>query len=64
MPKKVEKEQPDSASMHIRGIPIEMFFRFKMAAAAEHKTARDLILELMESKIQEMEKRGVLPKGK
>lgn len=64
MPRKIEKEPPDSASMHIRGIPIEMFYRFKMAAAAEHKTARDLILEMMEAKIQELEKKGLLPKVK
>jgi len=36
----------------------------KMAAAAEHKTVKDLLLELIEEKIQDLEKKGLLPKGK
>jgi len=35
-----------------------------MAAAAEHKSVKDLLLELIEGKIQELEKKGILPKGK
>ena len=59
------KSSPDdSAAIHIRGIPRETFFRLKMAAAAEKKTVRDLLLKLIEEKIQELEKKGLLPKGK
>jgi hypothetical protein len=35
-----------------------------MAAAAEEKTVKDLILELVNGKIQDLEKKGLLPKGK
>jgi hypothetical protein len=35
-----------------------------MAAAAEHKTVKDLVLELVNGKIQELERKGTLPKGK
>ena len=35
-----------------------------MAAAAEQKTVKDLVLELIERKIQELEKKGQLPKGR
>jgi len=35
-----------------------------MAAAAEKKTVRDLLLKLIEDKIQELVKKGLLPKGK
>lgn len=35
-----------------------------MAAAAEQKTVRDLLLKLIEDKIQELEKKWLLPKGK
>jgi len=35
-----------------------------MAAAAEQRTVKDLVLELLERKIQELEKKGLLPKGK
>jgi len=31
-----------------------------MAAAAEQRTLKDLVLELIEGKIQELEKKGVL----
>lgn len=39
-------------------------YRLKMAAAAEEKTVKDLVLELVDQKIQELEKKGLLPKGK
>ena len=59
------KAPPDDlAAVHIRGIPRETFFRLKMAAAAERKTVRAMLLKLIEDKIQEMEKKGLLPKGK
>jgi hypothetical protein len=32
--------------------------------AAEEKTVKDLVLELIDLKIQELEKKGLLPKGK
>jgi hypothetical protein len=41
-----------------------MLFRLKMAAAAEQRTVKDLVLELIEGKIQDLEKKGLLPKGK
>ena len=35
-----------------------------MAAALGHKLVRDLIMNLLEGNIQELEKKGLLPKGK
>jgi hypothetical protein len=35
-----------------------------LPAAAEEKTVKDLVLELVDQKIQELEKKGLLPKGK
>ena len=35
-----------------------------MAAAAEQKTVKDLVLELLERKLQDLERKGQLPKGK
>jgi len=59
------KAHPDkSAHLNIRDIPRETLFRLKMAAAAEHRTVKDLVLELVNGKIQELEKKGLLPKGK
>lgn len=52
------------AHLNIREIPRETLYRLKMAAAAEQKTVKDLVLGLIEKKLQELEKKGVLPKGK
>ena len=32
--------------------------------AAEHRTVKELVLELVNGKIQELERKGLLPKGK
>jgi hypothetical protein len=59
------KTNPDRpAHLNVRDIPRETLFRLKMAAAAEQKTVKDLVLELVNEKIQELEKKGLLPKGK
>ena len=50
--------------LNIRDIPEEIFYRMKMAAAVERKSVRTLVLELIERRIQELEKKGLLPKGK
>tara|TARA_B100001971_G_C17760539_1_gene319957 strand:- start:34 stop:222 length:189 start_codon:yes stop_codon:yes gene_type:complete len=52
------------ANLNLRGIPRDLLYRLKMAAAAEHRTVKDLLLDLIEGKIQELEKKGILPKGK
>ena len=52
------------AHLNIRAIPRETLFRLKMAAAAEQKTVKRFVLELLEQKIQELERKGLLPKGK
>jgi hypothetical protein len=51
-------------TLNIRGIPKETVFRLKMAAAAERRTVKAFILALIEERIQELEKKGILPKGK
>jgi hypothetical protein len=62
MTPKSDSEKP--AHLNIREIPRETLFRLKMAAAAEQRTVKDLVLDLIEKKLQELEKKGLLPKGK
>jgi hypothetical protein len=63
MPKKSEHKA--TAALNLRDIPMETIYRLRMAAAAEHKrSVREWIMELAEERIQELEKRGLLPKGK
>lgn len=59
------KEQPaDTGTINIRDIPREMLVRMKMAAALERRTLKGFLLALAEERIQELEKKGLLPKGK
>ena len=51
-------------TLNIRGIPKETIYRLKMAAAAEHRTVKGFLLELIAGRIQELERKGILPKGK
>jgi len=51
-------------SKYVRGIPKETIFRLKMAAAAEHRTVKGFLLALIEERIQELERKGMLPEGK
>jgi plasmid stability protein len=61
----ISKQLPDhSGTLNIRGVPQETIFRLKMAAAAEHRTVKGFILALVEDRIQELEKKGILPKVK
>ena len=60
-PKRASQE---TAALNIRNIPRATFFRLKMAAAAEEKSVTEFILTLVQERIQELEKKGLLPKGK
>ena len=52
----------DTTALNLRGLSVDTYYRLKMAAAAEHKSVKDLLLELIEGKIQELEKKGLLSK--
>ncbi|MGV7229328.1 MAG: hypothetical protein ACQ9IQ_11770 [Nitrospirales bacterium] len=62
--KQGKRKQEETTALNLRGIPVETYYRLKMAAAAEHKSVKDLLLEMIDGKIQELEKKGILPKGK
>jgi len=51
-------------TLNIRGIPKELIYKLKMAAAAEHRTVKGFLLALAAERIQELEKKGLLPKGR
>ena len=42
----------------------DLMKRAKIAAAVEGKTIKALMLEALDGKIQELEKKGLLPKGR
>ncbi|MDK2745085.1 MAG: hypothetical protein NDI90_19475 [Nitrospira sp. BO4] len=63
MPKPTDIKEK-GGSWIFRGIPRALMKRAKIAAAVEGKSIKALVLEALEGKIQELEKTGILPKGK
>ena len=63
MAKRIESNEKGGAWI-FRDIPRDLMKRAKIAAAVEGKTIKSLVLKALEGKIQELEKKGLLPKGK
>ena len=52
-----------TGAWNFREIPRELMRKVKMAAAHEGKTVKDVLIELAEARTQELERKGILPKG-
>lgn len=63
MSKKAEIE-PKGGAWIFRDIPRDLMKRAKIAAAIEGKTIKSLVLDALKSHLEELEKKGLLPKGK
>ena len=48
----------------VKQIPSDLMRRTRIAALTERKTVRGLLMELVEAHLKELEKKGLLPKGK
>ncbi len=48
----------------VRDIPRDLMHRVKIAAAVEHKSVKQWLMDLSRAHLEEMEKKGLLPKGK
>lgn len=53
-----------TGAWNFRDIPRDLMRKVKMAAAHEGKTVKDFLMELAEAKIQELERKRILPKAK
>ena len=53
-----------TGAWNFRDIPRDLLRKVKMAAAHEGKTVKEFLIELAEARIQELERKGILPKGK
>lgn len=58
-----EKAHP-TGTWIVKDVPRELMHRMKVAAAIQKKTLKQLLFELAEMHLQELEKKGLLPKGK
>ena len=54
----------DVGTLNIRDVPKDLLYRVKLAAAVERRTVKGFLLALAEERIQDLEKKGLLPKGK
>ncbi len=63
MPKPVRSDD-DTAVLFVRGIPRDLLAKLKGVAALQQKTLGEHIQEMCEAHVQELEKKGILPKGK
>jgi hypothetical protein len=60
-----KKDSPSTpGTWIIKEVPRELMHRMKVAAAVEKKTLKQLLFELAEAHLAELEKKGLLPKGK
>jgi hypothetical protein len=61
---KADKPTDDPGTWIFRDIPREVMRRAKAGAAIEGKNVRGLVIELVEAYLEELEKKGKLPKSK
>ncbi len=63
MPKRSQKED-GPGSWIVRDVPRGLMRRMKIAAAIQETSIRQLLIDLSESHLKALEKKGILPKGK
>ena len=54
----------DTGAWNFRDIPRDLMRSVKMAAAHEGKTVKDFLIELAQARIDELVRKGILPKSK
>ncbi|HEU0068475.1 MAG TPA: hypothetical protein VFQ26_04345 [Nitrospiraceae bacterium] len=54
----------DVGAINLRDVPKDLLYRVKLAAAVEQRAVMGFLLALTEGRIQELEQKGTLPKGK
>jgi porphobilinogen deaminase len=56
-----EKSHP-TGTWIVKDVPRELMHRVKVAAAVQRKTVKQLLFDLAEAHLQELERKGILPK--
>lgn len=64
MPKGKEQDQGEPGVWNFRDVPREVIVKAKIEAAVQNKSVKALLIDLVEAHWQELEKKGVLPRGK
>ncbi len=61
---KREASEDKGGSWIFRNIPRDLMKKAKIAAAVEGKSIKALLMEALVTRLQELERKGLLPKGK
>ena len=48
----------------VKDVPRDLMHRVKVAAAIQKKTVKQLLFDLAEAHLQDLERKGILPRGK
>ncbi len=59
-----KKEEEVPGAWVIRDIPRDLMRRMKIAAAVQGTSVKQLLIDLAQSHLQELEKKGMMPKNK
>ena len=61
---KPPRPDDDAAVLFVRGMSRDLLAKMKAVAALQQKTLGKYIQEMCETHVQELERKGILPKGK
>jgi len=61
---KMPKSADSAAVLFVRGMPRDLLAKLKAAAALHQQTLGEYIQRMCEAHVQELEKKGTLPKSK
>ena len=59
-----KNEQQTTGSWVLQNIPRDLMKKIKLAAVVDEKSVKQLLMDLATAHVKELEKKGVLPKGK
>jgi hypothetical protein len=60
----MSKETEKTGTWIVKQVPQSLMRRVRMAALAQNKTVRQLLMELVQEHLTELERKGLVPKGK
>jgi hypothetical protein len=63
MPSHKDQHEPNGTWI-VKNVPRGLMHRMKVAAAIQKKTVKQLLFDLAETHLQELERKGILPKAK
>jgi hypothetical protein len=59
-----QKKDLETGTWIVKDVPRDLMHRMKVAAAIQRKTVKQLLFDLAEDHLDELERKGMLPKGK